>query len=64
VPDDAPNEYLRQIDSEQKREVVSSITKQTDYRWVKVRKDNHAWDCEAMQVVAALMLRLLPGFDD
>jgi hypothetical protein len=64
VPDDAPKEYLRQIDSEQKREVVSPITRQTEYRWVKVRKDNHAWDCEAMQVVAALMLRLLPGFDD
>jgi len=30
---------------------------------VKVRRDNHAWDVSAMQIVAALMLRIIPGFD-
>ena len=63
VPDDASDEYLKQIDSEAKREVVNSKTKQAEYRWTKVRRNNHAWDCEAMQIVAALMLRLIPGFD-
>jgi hypothetical protein len=43
--------------------VVNSKTKQAEYRWTKVRRNNHAWDCEAMQIVAALMLRLIPGFD-
>ena len=63
IPDDVSQEYLKQIDSESKREVTNSKTKQVDFRWVKVRRDNHAWDCEAMQIVAALMLRIIPGFD-
>lgn len=63
IPDDVSQEYLKQIDSESKREIVNSKTKQAEYRWTKVRRDNHAWDCEAMQIVAALMLRIIPGFD-
>ena len=63
IPDDAPQEYLRQIDSEVKREMVNSKTKQSEYRWVKTRNSNHAWDVEAMQIVAALMQRIIPGFD-
>jgi phage terminase large subunit GpA-like protein len=63
IPDDASDEYLKQIDSEAKREMVNGKTKQAEYRWVKVRRNNHAWDCEAMQIVAALMLKLIPGFD-
>jgi hypothetical protein len=30
---------------------------------VRIRNNNHAFDVEAMQVVAALMLKLIPGFD-
>jgi phage terminase large subunit GpA-like protein len=63
IPDDVPQEYLRQIDSEIKREMVNSKTKQSEFRWVKTRQNNHAWDCEAMQVVAAMMLKIIPGFD-
>lgn len=63
IPDDASKEWLKQIDSEAKREVTNAKTKQVDYRWVKVRRDNHAWDVSAMQIVAALMLRIIPGFD-
>ena len=63
IPDDAPEEYLKQIDSEAKREIVNGKTKQVEYRWVKVRRDNHGWDVEAMQIVAALMLKIIPGFD-
>jgi phage terminase large subunit GpA-like protein len=63
LPDDVSAEYLKQIDSERKEEVINGKTKQVEYRWVKRRRDNHAWDCEAMQIVAALMLRVIPGFD-
>jgi phage terminase large subunit GpA-like protein len=63
IPDDAPKEWLTQVDAEVKREVINAKTKQADYRWVRVRNNNHAWDCEAMQIVAALMMRLIPGFD-
>jgi hypothetical protein len=63
IPDDVPQEYLKQIDSEIKREMVNSTNKQSDFRWVKTRNNNHAWDVEAMQIVAALMLKIIPGFD-
>jgi hypothetical protein len=46
-----------------KREVTNSKTKQVEYRWVRTRNNNHAWDVESMQIVAALMLKLIPGFD-
>jgi hypothetical protein len=63
IPDDAPQEYIRQVDSETKREIINSKTRQSEYRWIKTRNNNHAWDCESMQIVAALMLRIIPGFD-
>lgn len=63
LPDDTPAEYIKQIDSERKEAVENSKTKQVEYRWIKRRRDNHAWDCEAMQIVAALMLRLIQGID-
>jgi hypothetical protein len=58
IPDDVPRYYLDQIDSEVKREVVSQVTKQIELRWVRAKRANHLWDCEAMQVAAALMLTL------
>lgn len=63
LPDDVSPEYLKQIDAETKREVTNSKTKQVEYRWVKTRQNNHAWDCEAMQIVLALNLQLIQGFD-
>jgi phage terminase large subunit GpA-like protein len=63
IPDDASSDFLKQIDSEMKREVTNSKTKQVEYRWVRTRNNNHAWDVESMQIVAALMLKLIPGFD-
>jgi len=63
IPDDASTDFLKQIDSEMKREVTNSKTKQVEYRWVRTRNNNHAWDVESMQIVAALMLKLIPGFD-
>lgn len=63
IADDISPDFIKQIDSEIKREVTNSKTKQVEYRWTKVRNNNHAWDVEAMQIVAALMLKLIPGFD-
>jgi len=63
LPDDTSPEYVKQIDAERKVEVVNAKTKQVQMIWKRFRKDNHAWDCEAMQIVAALMLKLIPGFD-
>jgi phage terminase large subunit GpA-like protein len=63
IPDDIGAEYIKQVDAEVKREVTNAKTKQVEYRWTRIRRDNHAFDVEAMQIVAALMLKLIPGFD-
>jgi len=46
LPSDIPPEYIRQVTAE---ECV-------DGAWVKRHKDNHAWDCENMSLVAAMVL--------
>ena len=50
---DAPQEYLDQVTAEERRERVDGKG-QISYEWVKVKKDNHAFDLEAMQIVCAL----------
>ena len=55
TPSDISKDYIHQINSEMKMDVKSSsghIVK----RWVKIKKDNHLWDCEAMNLVAAVMV--------
>ena len=58
VPDDAGQEYERQINGDVKKEMVNKKTGRSEWRWVR-RHANHYWDCEAMQVAAALMLGIL-----
>lgn len=58
-PKDVSPEYIKQINSEIKREVVDKGTKTITHRYVKLRADNHMWDTEAMTTAAALMLGLL-----
>lgn len=55
VASDTPEEYFAQMDSEVRRE---DEKKPGVWRWMKTR-DNHLWDCEAMQVTVAYMLKLL-----
>lgn len=59
-PQDVPEEYRRHLNSEIKRDVVDKMTKRTRKRWTFVGRPNHLWDCEAMQVTAALLLKILP----
>jgi hypothetical protein len=61
VSDNGAEGYLNQINSEVKRDTVDKTTKQVKMRYVKVRTHNHLWDCEAMQVAAAMMVGLLKG---
>jgi hypothetical protein len=58
-PKDVSSDYLKQINSEVKREVVDKATKMITRRYVKIHRDNHYWDCEAEVTAAALMLGLL-----
>jgi len=56
IPDDAGNDFHVQINAEIKRDTVQKITKQIVRRWCKIgSRPNHIFDCETMQVVAALI---------
>jgi len=63
-PQDVPEEYRRHLNSEVKRDTVDKTTKRLRKRWTFVGRPNHLWDCEAMQVTAALLLRLLPDITE
>jgi hypothetical protein len=58
IPDDAGREYMRQIDAEVRRGEGKSAT------WKKRHNDNHATDCEAMQIVLASMFGLIGTRDE
>jgi len=58
-PADAPPSWRDQIDSEVCKEVINKGTGHNEMRWVKIKRDNHAWDVECMQVAAAMMARIL-----
>lgn len=59
-PRDVSSEYLSQLNSEMKREVIDKATKRMVLRWAKIgSRANHLWDCESMQVAVATMFKLL-----
>lgn len=60
-PCDVGDDYMAQIVSEVKRDVVDTQTKAITQRYVALSKNNHAWDCESMQVVAAAITNILKG---
>lgn len=60
IPDDVSDDYIRQIDAEQKIPTTNAKTGETRDIWVRIRKrDNHLWDCECMQVAVAMMMRIM-----
>lgn len=58
-PRDVSADWLAHMNSELKRDTVDRTTKQIKKRYVLVKRHNHLWDCEAMQVVAAMYFRIL-----
>jgi phage terminase large subunit GpA-like protein len=60
IPQDISDAYLNQIDSEVKKDFVNNQDKSVKQRWVKIKKDNHFWDCEAMNLMFAVMLNIIP----
>lgn len=54
VPDDIPEEYLAQMESEQR------VKEKNTWLWKQIgKRPNHYFDCEAMQAAAATMLKLI-----
>ena len=58
VLEDLHGSYAAQLDSEVREEFLTAKENQSDFRWVRKKRDNHAWDCEVYQVAAALVWRL------
>jgi hypothetical protein len=52
-------EHRAQLFSEIEKDVIHKVTKAITRLFVKLRRDNHLFDCEAMQVVGALIARML-----
>jgi hypothetical protein len=60
TPDDAPEYYRQHMQAERKVERVNKTSGQIELRWFRRSgSPNHLRDCEAMQVAAALMLKLI-----
>jgi len=60
-PSDIGAAYMKQLVAEAKRDVIDKTTKAVTQRYVPIYSENHAWDCEAMQVVAASVTNILRG---
>lgn len=61
-PMPGPDGQVRQRGGDVKRERINKQTGRPEWRWTKAGP-NHAWDCEAMQVAAALALQVLPSVE-
>jgi hypothetical protein len=48
-------DYIHQLNAESKEMKRSPVTGRVTFYWKQVRKDNHLFDCEAMQIVMALV---------
>lgn len=63
VPIDASKQYHAQMQSEQKREVSPGV-----WKWEPLKKamqaNNHIWDCEVLQIVAASIFKVLVSLEE
>jgi phage terminase large subunit GpA-like protein len=60
LPADVSAEYMRQMCSEAKRRTRNKKTGQVEHQWQVIgRRQNHLWDCECMQLVAAMIEGIL-----
>jgi phage terminase large subunit GpA-like protein len=58
VPLDIGDDWINQLDSEERKEFVHQKTKQLMTRWERKKRANHAWDVEVYQVAAALIWKV------
>ena len=65
IPTDISQEYLWQMDSEIKKLRHNKLTGQEVWQWCRIgSRPNHLFDCELMQIVAAVMAKLLARAQD
>ena len=52
-------EYAKQMAAEVKAKKFGADGMTYSWQWVRAKRDNHFFDCEVMQIVAASMARLI-----
>ena len=57
--EDCGNEYRAQMAAEAKVKVFGSDNVSFEWRWKRIQTDNHYFDCETMQILAATMAGFL-----
>lgn len=57
LPQDVNSQYMDEITAEVREERVDAKGR-ISYEWVQVRRDNHALDCECMNLIAALITKI------
>ena len=56
VPADVPEEYVSQMESEHR------VKKGDKWQWVQIgKRPNHLFDAECLQVLGAVMLKIIGG---
>lgn len=56
IPDDAGDQYIDSVtSSEVKKEVISKATGRPAWKWKRVKRNNHFWDCEVMNLALAMI---------
>jgi hypothetical protein len=61
MDDEDRKDYLAQLSAEAKRPRVNQRTGRSEWQWIQIRKDNHYFDCETIQILAALVFEVLPS---
>lgn len=62
IASDVSSDYLQQMCAEARLKVVSKTTGYAQWLWRQIgNRPNHLFDCEAMQIVCALMADLMPS---
>lgn len=60
IPKDISQEYLTQTDSETKKLFHNKKTGRQEWTWVQIPNvPNHLWDCECMQIVGAVIVKVI-----
>jgi hypothetical protein len=61
IPTDAPERYIDSMSGSEIRMMKPNAKGFMMWTWEKARANNHLWDCEVMQIVAAMIYGLVRG---
>jgi len=60
IPDDCPEDWHNHMNAEIKKAKFNPLSGRTKMIWVRIRRDNHLFDAEAMNLVGAMLSGCMP----